>query len=114
MCERPNHSDQIPKDRTQPNHRGAGGGAQGQGGGTGSVLLRHSNEDTQLVSSLIFILSLDTLQELERLKEEVESANGFQFKKESLSLKLQVSKALHDSMWLLMLHSGFSEKAMYV
>lgn len=34
VCERPNNSDQIPKDRTQPNNRGAGVSSEGQGGGT--------------------------------------------------------------------------------
>lgn len=82
--EQPNHGDQIPKDRTQPNDRRAGGGSEGQGGGAErrgwrkrAVASRYS----PLVSSF---------QELQRLKAEVESANEFQTQKDSLTLKLQV------------------------
>lgn len=37
VCKWPNDGDQISKDRTQPNYRGAGAGVKGQRGGRRSV-----------------------------------------------------------------------------
>lgn len=84
VCERPNDGDQIPKDRTQPNDRRAGGGSEGQGGGTeGSRWRKRAvvSQHSPFASSF---------QELQRLKAEVESANEFQTQKDLLTLKLQV------------------------
>lgn len=93
VCERPNNGDQIPKDRTQPNDRRARGRFESQGGGTSSALLSHS----QILFHCNIYCLCKYLQELERLKAEVESANEFHSQKDSLTLKLQVSYVLRKT-----------------
>lgn len=92
MCQRSNDCHQIPEDGVEPDDRRSGGGSEGQGGGTRRVRVLTSIFTCNLITSKRFLF-LSRLQELERLKAEVESANEFQSQRDSLSLKLQVSAA---------------------
>lgn len=90
--ERPNDGHQIPENRTQQNYRGAGVGSEGQGGGNEERSPERKKQKLK-TNWLKHFLSF-SLQELERLKAEVEGANEFKFQKDSLTQKLKVSKAL--------------------
>ncbi len=88
MCERTNRRCQNTESRAEPDHRGAGGRAEGQRGGQRS---HHHYTNTALHRPECVC----SPQELEELKEEVEKASQLQTQRDSLSQKLQVT--IHSS-----------------
>ncbi|KAF3849284.1 hypothetical protein F7725_015781 [Dissostichus mawsoni] len=67
------------------------------GAGQTTVIKSQKTELNQTIEELEAALKAKE-EELERLKEEVESANGFQFKKESLSQKLQDTESRNQAL----------------